>query len=215
MPVSVAETVADRLFEQLFPNRRPALPGWDRHVFILDGSSVETPHTPELVKAYPPASNQHGQSHWPIVKFVSAHEFTTGISVRPCWGPMYGPKAVSEQALTEELLPRLPEASVVMGDINFGVFSVAFAAKQAGHDSLIRLHPDRVKAMARSLTIPLQPGTDVSFCWQPSPCDLRAHPGLSAGDCVQGRLIFARVRASDGQSVDLFFFSTLNSTSAP
>ena len=32
---------------------------------------------------------------------------------------MYGPRAVSEQALTEQILDRLPDGSVLMGDITF------------------------------------------------------------------------------------------------
>ena len=102
MPVKVAERVADRVLEHLLlPARREALPGWNRRVRILDGSSAEMPHTPDLAKAYPPATNQHGASHWPVMRLLVAHELTTGIAERPCWGPMYGPGAVSEQSLTE------------------------------------------------------------------------------------------------------------------
>ena len=41
---------------------------------------------------------------------------------------MYGPQALTEQALIEQTLERLPDHAVLMRDINFGVFSVAFAA---------------------------------------------------------------------------------------
>jgi 5-methyltetrahydropteroyltriglutamate--homocysteine methyltransferase len=36
-----------------------------------------------------------------------------------------------------------PDHSVLMGDINFGVFSVAWAASRRGHDVLLRLQPAR------------------------------------------------------------------------
>jgi len=121
MPVVVAETVADRMLDHLMQSRREALPGWNRRVFILDGSSLEMPHTAELVEAYPP----HPKSHWPVLLMLVAQDLTTALAERPCWGPMYGPEAVSEQALTERLLDRLPEHSVLLGDINLGVFSVA------------------------------------------------------------------------------------------
>ena len=45
MPVAAAEKVADRVFEDSMQTRQAALPGWDRQVFVLDGSSQETPHT--------------------------------------------------------------------------------------------------------------------------------------------------------------------------
>jgi hypothetical protein len=207
MPVKVAERVADRVFGHLLLSRREALPGWNRRVFVLDGSSVELPHTSELVKAYPPARNQHGESHWPVLRLLVADELTTGLAERPCWGPMYGADAVSEQNLTERILGRLPDASVVMGDINFGVFTVALAAAQRSHDQLFRLMPKRAKVIGRGL--PLQPGTDVLVCWRPSTYERRQHPDLPADACVQGRLIVRQVVASNGASMILYFFTTL------
>ena len=44
--------------------------------FLLDGSSMRAPHTPELCKAYPPGSNQHGESHWPLLRVLVAHVAT-------------------------------------------------------------------------------------------------------------------------------------------
>ncbi len=93
----VAEKVADRVLDHLLRGRRGALPGWCRRVFILNGSSLEMPHTEELAKAFPP----HPKSHWPVLLMLVAHELTTDLAERPCWGPMYGSEAVSEQALTE------------------------------------------------------------------------------------------------------------------
>lgn len=203
MPVVVAERVADRVLDHLTQDRREALPGWDRRVFILDGSSLEMPHTAELVEAYPP----HPQSHWPVLLMVVAQELTTALAERPCWGPMYGPKAVSEQALTEQLLDRLPPLSVLMGDINFGVFSVAFAATRGSHDVVLRLQPNRAEVVGRGLS--LQSGLDQQVCWCPSAYERKRHPDLPADACVRGRLIVQRVTASDGSPVTLYLFTTL------
>lgn len=203
MPVVVAERVADRVLDHLTQDRREALPGWDRRVFILDGSSLEMPHTAELVEAYPP----HPQSHWPVLLMVVAQELTTALAERPCWGPMYGPKAVSEQALTEQLLDRLPPLSVLMGDINFGVFSVAFAATRGSHDVVLRLQPNRAGVVGRGLS--LQSGLDQQVCWCPSAYERKRHPDLPADACVRGRLIVQRVTASDGSPVTLYLFTTL------
>jgi hypothetical protein len=207
MPVKAAERVADRVLAHLLQRRREALPAWNRRVFVLDGSSLEAPHTPELVKAYPPARNQHGESHWPVLRLLVADELTTGLAERPCWGPMYGPDAVSEQELTECILDRLPDASVVMGDINFGVFTVAFATAQRGHDQLFRLQPNRAKVIGHGL--PLGPATDVPVCWRPSAYERKQHPDLPADACVQGRLIVQQVVASNGAILLLYFFTTL------
>src|SRR5258708_36269052 len=78
MPLTVAEKVADRVLNHLLPTRRQALPGWDRPVFILDGSALETPHTEELVEAFPPQP----KSHWPALLVLVAQELTTGLAER-------------------------------------------------------------------------------------------------------------------------------------
>jgi hypothetical protein len=206
IPLAVAEKVADRVLDHLMQGRREALPGWSRRVFILDGSSLEMPHTAELVEAYPP----HPKSHWPVLLMLVAQELTTALAERPCWGPMYGPKAVSEQALTEQLLDRLPDHSVLMGDINFGVFSVAFAATARGHDVLLRLQPNRAGVVGRGLS--LQSGLDQQVCWRPSAYERKRHAGLPADACVRGRLIVQQVTASDSSSVTLYLFTTLQLT---
>src|SRR5882724_5197886 len=208
MPVKAAERMGDRVFEHLMQTWREALPGWDRRVFVLDGSSLEMPHTKELVAAYPPGSNQHGESHWSLLRVLVAQELTTAIAGRPCWGPMYGPRAVSEQALTEQILDRLPDRSVLMGDIHFGVFTVAFAATQRGHDVLFRLEENRARALGRGL--PLTAGTDENVCWRPSRWERKQHPDLPPEACMWGRLIVEQVTASDGKSMLLYFFTTLD-----
>jgi hypothetical protein len=206
MPRVVAEKVADRVLDHLMQGYREALPGWSRRVFILDGSSLEMPHTAELVKAYPPDL----KSHWPVLRLLVAQELTTALAQRPCWGPMYGPEAVSEQALTEQLLDQLPRDSVLLGDINLGVFSVAFAATQRGQDVLLRLQPNRAGVVGRGLS--LQSGLDQQVCWRPSAYERKKHPDLPADACVRGRLIVQQVTASDGSSVTLYLFTTLQLT---
>jgi len=183
--------------------QREVLPGQNRRGFILDGSSLEMPHTAELAEAYPP----HPKSHWPVLLMLVAQDLTTGLAERPCWGPMYGPQAVSEQALTERILGRLPEHSVLLGDINFGVFSVAFAATQRGHDVLLRLQPNRAGSVGRGL--PLRSGLDQQVCWRPSAYERKRHPDLPADACVRGRLIVQQVQASNGSLVTLYLFTTL------
>src|SRR6202043_3590966 len=123
-----------------------------------------------------------------------AQDLTTGLAERPCWGPMYGPQPVSEQALTERLIDRLPDHSVLMGDINFGVFSVAYAATQRGHDVLLRLQPTRAGVVGGGLL--LQSGLDQQLCWRPSAYERKQHPQLPADACVRGRLIVQQVQAS-------------------
>jgi len=68
-----------------------------------------------------------------------AHDLQTGLAMRPEWGPMHGPEAVSEQRLLEKAIERLPAGSVVVGDANFGVFSVGWATAQRQYPVVLRL----------------------------------------------------------------------------
>lgn len=125
-----------------------ATSGARRAAFFLDGTSVRMPHTEDLVQAYPPTANQHGQSHWPLIRMLVAHDLYTGLAMRPKWGPMNGSQAVSEQALLDQAINRLPEGAMVVADASFGVFSVAYAAVQQGHPVVLRLTAVRARSMA-------------------------------------------------------------------
>jgi hypothetical protein len=125
--------IVDDLFERLREMLREGWPGLRRPVFLLDGSALLLEHRPELTGAYPPARNQHGQSHWPVLRVAVAHDVESGLAVRPSWGAACGAPATSEQKLVEEVLERLPPGAVALGDRNFGVFSVAWAAQRSGH----------------------------------------------------------------------------------
>lgn len=209
LPVEAATQVADRIFAHLMTSRKPLLTGLSGPVFLLDGSSLSTPHTPQLRDRFPPASNQHGESHWPTLRIVVAHDLASGLAVRPEWGPMFGPQACSEQALTETLLKRLPAGSVVLADRNFGVFSVAWKARQKGLPVLVRLTEVRARKIAGvNSEAVLAGGMDRSVEWRPSREDRRAHPELPADAVVRGRLITATVERA-GKQIPLYLFTTL------
>jgi hypothetical protein len=120
---------------------------------------------------------------------------------------MNGQAAVSEQGLLEQAIDRLPRAAIVVGDANFGVFSVAYASTERDHPVVLRM----TLARARSLTKgELQEGMDLQIQWTPTRDDRRSHPELPADASVSGRLIVRRVQPSDGSQPFLLpLFTTL------
>jgi hypothetical protein len=97
--------VCDEVLAELSKRIGPAAE-LDRAVMLLDGSSLSVEHSAGLLDAFPAGRNQHGLGHWGVVKWVALHDVQTGIALRPEWGPMFGPEAVSEQALgARRLLP--------------------------------------------------------------------------------------------------------------
>jgi hypothetical protein len=145
LPKLLCRQVATELVTRL---REILDPGASRSSYVLDGSSLELEASPSLRKAYPPAENQHGRAHWPVLRIVLLHELETGLAEEPRWGPMYGAEAVSEQGLAHQAMDALAPDSIVVGDRNFGVFSVAWGAHQRGLAVVTRLTGERVRKLA-------------------------------------------------------------------
>lgn len=205
LPLTVVEQSCDRMLEELAALTTGSVLEWGRRAFFFDGTSVRMPHSEELVDLYPPGSNQHGESHWPLLRMLVAHDLETGLALRPQWGPLNGPHAVSEQQLLERALHQLPPAAVIVGDSNFGVFSVAYAAQQRGHPVVLRLTTARAKSLAGALN----DGVDREIEWRPSRDDRRSHPELPAQACVRGRLIISLVKPDRKDPFLLVLFTTL------
>jgi hypothetical protein len=198
----------DELIERL---RSRLLEGGSRlsqRVYLLDGSTLQLEHGPELVKAYPLASNQHGKAHWPLMRIVVLHDLETGLAERPYWGPMHGRHAVSEQALAERATQHLPAGSVVLGDRNFGIFSTAYSAQQQGHGVVLRL--TEVRARSKSLMGgPISSAGDYPVCWRPSRWDGQGKRQWPVDAGVEGRLIAWRVGRGKHKQW-LYLFTTLS-----
>ena len=205
LPLSVVQQSCDRMFDKLMAELGDS--GSALRPFFLDGSSLRAAHSEALCQAYPPGSNQYREGHWPLLRMLVAHDLHTGLAMRPEWGPMYGPDAVSEQELLKRSLPRLPDGATVIGDANFGVFSVAWAAAQSGHPVLLRLTVQRAKRLAGG---PLRDDTDRTVVWKPSREDRKNNPDLPAEASLQGRLIVQLVKPDNGsESFLLALFTTL------
>jgi hypothetical protein len=196
LALRVVEESFDRSMDGLTTAIAGELPAGVNRVVFVDGTSLRAPHNEAMCQAYPPGANQHGESHWPVLRVLVAHDLNTGLAMRPHWGAMYGAKAVSEQGLFEQLLGRLPKGWTVLADINFGVFSVAYAADQQGHPTLLRLQEVRAKRLLGGNA--LRDGIDQRVQWRPSQDDRKRHPQLAADSCVVGRVIVRQVQPSNG-----------------
>jgi hypothetical protein len=206
----VAEAVSDHVFRTLMESSSTAWEG--RRVFLLDGTTSALASVPRLRQEFPPATNQHRKSPWPILHWAVAHELSSACALRPEIGAKYGPAAVSEVTLAINLLSRLPLQSVVMADRNFGVFVFFDAAQAAGHDVVTRLTEVRFRALVKHAR-PLEPGR-WELLWKPSAADRRKHPELPANACVEVQLHQVEVTTSEGNPLPLFLVTTL-STSGP
>lgn len=206
LPKLLVSRSMDELIERL--RNRLIEPGsaLAQRAYVLDGSSLQLEHEPELVEAFPPGSNQRGASHWPLLRLVVLHDLETGLAERPYWGPLNGRQAVSEQALAERAIEHIPAGSVIVGDRNFGIFSTAYSAQQHGHEVVVRLTDVRAKSL---LGRPISQAGDDPVCWRASRWDGKGKRGWPADAQVPGRLIAWRVGRGKQQQW-LLLFTTLS-----
>jgi hypothetical protein len=204
MELQTAEAVADHVSGTLI-NAVPSFLG-QRRCFVFDGSSVLLPPLPALRQAYPGATNQHGESPFPVLHLAVAHELTCGMALRPEYGPMYGPLAEGEIALSRRLMKRLPENSMVLGDQNFGIFAFAWEATQAGHAALLRLTKRRFNSMVKKAR-GVGPGR-WELTWRPSACEREKYPQLPADAQVRGWLIAKEIDHPQDGKTQLYLFVT-------
>ena len=206
LPPAVAEGVSDRVAEYLLADRKEALPGLGRQAFLLDGSSINLAHTAEILAVYPAASNQYGDSHWPVMRVAVAHDLVSGIAMRPAYGPMYGDEAVSEQALAEQIINRVAGGSILVLDRNFGTFAVSWDAHRNKHDFVVRLTDARARSLLNG-NLPQQ--ADQWVDWIPSRWDRKAHPHLPADACLRLRFLSTQL-VHKGQRIQLYLLTTLD-----
>lgn len=178
LPLSVAQWFAREVSDSIIESAPPSF--GKQRVFVVDGTTIALPPEKELRALYPPASNQHGVGVWPVALLLVAHELESGCALPPEIGAMYGPNAISETELARACFGRLPADSIVMADIGFGIFSVAWAAVAQGHSFLFRLNESRFRSMCRKAD---EDSAGIgwktwSLDWKPSAKDRQTNPYL-------------------------------------
>ena len=134
-PLAMIQALSSYLTMQLHERLTHEDPRFPAGIFLIDGTTLTLACQGELEKKYPPGKNQHGVSHWPLLRMVVLHDARTGLALAPAWGP----RTVSEQALAERVLDQLRSGALLLGDRNFGVFSIAYGVGQRQGSMILRL----------------------------------------------------------------------------
>lgn len=170
-------------------------------VQLMDGTLIAVLTNPELSEAYPPARNQHGTSAWSQIRCVAAFELQNG----GVHAAAQAPTTTSEQALAWEIFAQSPAGTLSIGDSNFGVYSVAQAARHHRQHVLVRLTAVRAKCLGGSAH--WTSNQEKVVVWKPTEDD-QLHAGADA-TAVTGRLIFLRVQRPGFQPIAIWLFTTL------
>lgn len=171
LPLEVAKWFSSEVSQAIIATTEPTLDG--RRVFLIDGTTLSLAPEKELQKAFPPASNQHGEGVWPIVVATVFHELASGCALLAEIGPMYGDQAISETELASRGLSQLPDHSIVMGDAGFGIFGVVYDVVQQGHDGLFRMKAANFEALRKQATLISQSDHHKTYqhTWVPTPAN--------------------------------------------
>lgn len=198
--VESAEQISDKIFDELQAKSKT------RAVFAIDGSTLELSSAPEVIKEYPPAQNQSGVAKNGILHFVVAHDLNTGYAVRPSYGAFFGNNLTTESQLCDDLMPRLPDKAIVVGDRNFGIFVSCHSMASQGKDIVVRLTEGRAKKIAQQS---MKDGVDKRVVWTPSKGEQKKYSHLPEDAHVKGRVICRRIRAENNKPLMLMLFTTL------
>jgi hypothetical protein len=177
-------------------------------VVLLDGSTVRLRPCGDIPKKFGIHRSRSKHSYWCLMRVVVGFCFSTGVLV----GTVTGATSLSEQALAAQLLASLPPHCLMVGDRNFGVFSVLQAATAAPVQVLVRLTRTRAGRLARIHQAKLHNGLDLLLDWAPTRHD-KTDPNIPRR-AVAGRLIALRVQRRGFRSQMLYLFTTLRDPKA-
>jgi Transposase DDE domain len=175
----------------------------EKNIYMLDGLILTTEYTEKNEKTYTRTSIGQGKLHFPRLRAVAAHSLENGTALKPLFADL----KKGEQVLTWDYLTGLPNGCTVMGDRNFGVFSVVHRASSLGHKVLFRLNIQVFNKIAGEQK---KANCEVAVTWTPSRHDLKATPAIPQDAAVSGRCIKMTVRRPGTSNLELYFFTTLD-----
>jgi hypothetical protein len=214
LPLDAIHEFSSAVCEYLGEQAQPLFAS--QRVFVIDGTTITLSPTPELKQAFPPATNQHGESVWPVARLMVAHEMQTECALLPQIDPMYGPNNVGETAQAKQIVCRLPARSIVLADAGFGIFSVAYASTRSphNHDILFRLTHQRFKALRKKSQLIDDGPHHQSYVltWRPSDKDRSKNPELP--DDAELEVVLHQVELDNGTSLYLLSTLEINATGA-
>ena len=113
-----------------------------RHVFLVDGTAVSMPDTPENQEAYPQSRSQQAGLGFPIARVVVLLSLATGMLTGKAMGP-YAGKKTGEMALLRQLLDGFERGDILLGDRYYCSYFMIAMLRELGIDSVARIHQRR------------------------------------------------------------------------
>jgi hypothetical protein len=113
-----------------------------RHVYLVDGTTVSMPDTPENQETYPQNSQQKKGLGFPIARVVVAMSLASGMLTGMAMGP-YAGKETGEPALLRSLLDGFKRGDILLADRYYCSYFMVAMLQELGIDFVARLHQRR------------------------------------------------------------------------
>ena len=110
-----------------------------RQVFLIDGSTLSMPDTPELVEHFGYSGSKHGLSRFPLGRIT----FVVLAGPNCVWDYRFADYRTSEDTQLHQMWDRIPKGAICIFDRNFSSFYNLNKLLQRGIDSISRLHHHR------------------------------------------------------------------------
>lgn len=114
----------------------------DRHVYLVDGTTVSMPDTPENQEVYPQQTQQRKGLGFPIARVVVLLSLASGMLTDMAMGP-YAGKETGESALLRSLLNRFKQGDILLADRYYCSYFMIALLKERGIDFVTRVHQRR------------------------------------------------------------------------
>lgn len=206
LPEKAVDEIADTINAAIIGSHPEHL--WNgRHAYMLDGTDFRVLAEGDLKKEFPPCCDSTRSSPWSIIRAVVATHVITGVALRAAIGPMHGRKAVGEVGLSKEVIPNLPDSSIIIADKGFGTFFVAYTAINKGHDVVLRLTDVRAKQALNGKV--LKQDGEMPCTWKPAKGTRQGHPEIPEDAELLGRMIRHTYHRKGSKPVKIVIFTTL------
>ncbi len=158
---SVLSTLATQTAQELLTSTADQWKWNGRSVFIVDGSSVSMPDTPENQEGYPQPPNQKPGLGFPLARIAVLLSPATGACHDLAIAPYQG-KGTGETNLFRRMYDTLQPGDVVLADALFDDYFLACELCQRGIDLVARAQYDRTGSWA----VASRPHGDEILVWQ-------------------------------------------------
>src|SRR5271157_4583144 len=142
IPTPVLSTLARRTAEELHTSVDDCWKWNGRSVFILDGSSVSMPDTPENQAMYPQPPQQAAGLGFPLARIAVLLSLATGACHNLAIAPYEG-KGTGETSLFRRMYDTLKSGDVVLADALFDDYFIACELRDRGIDLVIHTQFER------------------------------------------------------------------------